>query len=58
MRRGIPFDAQTAAANAICTVVDQSVQQEVMIKGSSLGRDSALRAIRRHEILLTFLYEM
>ncbi|KAK4403155.1 30S ribosomal protein S11, chloroplastic [Sesamum angolense] len=40
-RRGTPFAAQTAAANAIRTVVDQGMQRaEVMIKGPGLGRDS------------------
>ncbi|KAB8831621.1 hypothetical protein FH972_026749 [Carpinus fangiana] len=47
-RRGTPFAAQTAAGNAIRTVVDQGMQRaEVMIKGPGLGRDAALRAIRR-----------
>ncbi|GJU26588.1 DNA-directed RNA polymerase subunit alpha [Tanacetum coccineum] len=47
-RRGTPFAAQTAAANAIHAVVDQGMQRaEVMIKGPGLGRDAALRAIRR-----------
>ncbi|KAF1876904.1 hypothetical protein Lal_00033201 [Lupinus albus] len=47
-RRGTPFAAQTAAANAILTVADQGMQRaEVMIKGPGLGRDAALRAIRR-----------
>ncbi|KAL3648293.1 30S ribosomal protein S11, chloroplastic [Castilleja foliolosa] len=55
-RRGTPFAAQTAAANAIRTVVDQGMQRaEVMIKGPGLGRDAALRAIRRSGILLTFV---
>ncbi|KAG9438759.1 hypothetical protein H6P81_021297 [Aristolochia fimbriata] len=49
-RRGTPFAAQTAAGNAIRTVVDQGMQRaEVMIKGPGLGRDAALRAIRRSE---------
>ncbi|KAG9139837.1 hypothetical protein Leryth_026844 [Lithospermum erythrorhizon] len=53
-RRGTPFAAQTAAGNAIRTVVDQGMQRaEVMIKGPGLGRDAALRAIRRSGILLT-----
>nr|YP_009531345.1 ribosomal protein S11 [Urophysa rockii]YP_009531459.1 ribosomal protein S11 [Urophysa henryi]YP_010164751.1 ribosomal protein S11 [Semiaquilegia guangxiensis]QBK50384.1 ribosomal protein S11 [Semiaquilegia adoxoides]AXP85039.1 ribosomal protein S11 [Urophysa rockii]AXP85209.1 ribosomal protein S11 [Urophysa henryi]QBK50717.1 ribosomal protein S11 [Urophysa rockii]QRN71370.1 ribosomal protein S11 [Semiaquilegia guangxiensis] len=53
-RRGTPFAAQTAAANAIRTVVDQGMQRaEVMIKGPGLGRDGALRAIRRSGILLS-----
>nr|WFQ81712.1 ribosomal protein S11 [Coptis omeiensis]WGU50278.1 ribosomal protein S11 [Coptis deltoidea]WGU50316.1 ribosomal protein S11 [Coptis deltoidea] len=55
-RRGTPFAAQTAAGNAIRTVVDQGMQRaEVMIKGPGLGRDAALRAIRRSGILLTFV---
>ena len=47
-RRGTPFAAQTAAGNAIRTIVDQGMQwAEVMIKGPSLGRDATLWAIRR-----------
>nr|QLD94951.1 ribosomal protein S11 [Solanum melongena] len=58
-RRGTPFAAQTAAANAIRTVVDQGMQRaEVMIKGPGLGRDAALRAIRRSGILLTFVRDV
>ncbi|KAH0636137.1 hypothetical protein KY290_036566 [Solanum tuberosum] len=53
-RRGTPFAAQTVAANAICTVVDQGMQRvEFMIKGLALRRDATLRAIRRTGILLT-----
>ncbi|KAL2537536.1 30S ribosomal protein S11 [Forsythia ovata] len=44
-RRETPFATQTAAANAIRTVVDQGMQRaEVMIKGPGLGR-SKLREI-------------
>nr|AMP18872.1 ribosomal protein S11 [Erigeron sp. TM-2016] len=58
-RRGTPFAAQTAAANAIRAVVDQGMQRaEVMIKGPGLGRDAALRAIRRSGILLTFVRDV
>lgn len=59
-RRGTPFAAQTAAAKtAIRTVVDQGMQRaEVMIKGPGLGRDAALRAIRRSGILLTFVRDV
>ncbi|KAL2224754.1 UNVERIFIED_CONTAM: DNA-directed RNA polymerase subunit alpha [Sesamum indicum] len=58
-RRGTPFAAQTAASNAIRTVVDQGMQRaEVMIKGPGLGRDAALRAIRRSGILLTFVRDV
>ncbi|KAF3618163.1 30S ribosomal protein S11, chloroplastic [Capsicum annuum] len=40
IRSGTPFAAQTAAANGICILVDQGMQQEeVMIKGPGLERD-------------------
>ncbi|KAL4023474.1 hypothetical protein IC575_017231 [Cucumis melo] len=58
-RRGTPFAAQTAAGNAIRAVVDQGMQRaEVMIKGPGLGRDAALRAIRRSGILLSFIRDV
>nr|YP_010044937.1 ribosomal protein S11 [Dianyuea turbinata]QPF96152.1 ribosomal protein S11 [Dianyuea turbinata] len=58
-RRGTPFAAQTAAGNAIRTVVDQGMQRaEVVIKGPGLGRDAALRAIRRSGILLSFVRDV
>nr|UWM16308.1 ribosomal protein S11 [Arnebia euchroma]UWM17082.1 ribosomal protein S11 [Arnebia euchroma]UWM17168.1 ribosomal protein S11 [Arnebia euchroma] len=58
-RRGTPFAAQTAAGNAIRTVVDQGMQRaEVMIKGPGLGRDAALRVIRGSGILLTFVRDV
>ncbi|RVX08588.1 30S ribosomal protein S11, chloroplastic [Vitis vinifera] len=58
-RRGTPFAAQTAAGNAIRTVVDQGMQRaEVMIKGPGLGRDATLRAIRRSGILLSFVRDV
>nr|YP_010165574.1 ribosomal protein S11 [Dracocephalum tanguticum]YP_010187162.1 ribosomal protein S11 [Dracocephalum taliense]QRN74145.1 ribosomal protein S11 [Dracocephalum tanguticum]QVL24829.1 ribosomal protein S11 [Dracocephalum taliense] len=58
-RRGTPFATQTAAANAISTVVDQGMQRaEVVIKGPGLGRDAALQAIRRSGILLTFVRDV
>nr|UYG49723.1 ribosomal protein S11 [Malania oleifera] len=58
-RRGTPFAAQTAAENAIYTVIDQGMQQaEVVIKGPGLGRDAALRTIRRSSILLSFVRDV
>nr|QUB02121.1 ribosomal protein S11 [Geogenanthus poeppigii] len=58
-RRGTPYAAQAAALNAINTVVDQGMQRaEVMIKGPGLGRDAALRAIRRSGILLNFVRDV
>uniref|UniRef100_A0A8S0WSV5 Small ribosomal subunit protein uS11c n=1 Tax=Spirodela intermedia TaxID=51605 RepID=A0A8S0WSV5_SPIIN len=56
---GTPFAAQSAAVNAIRTVVDQGMQRaEVMIKGPGPGRDAALRAIRRSGILLSFVRDV
>nr|YP_010892117.1 ribosomal protein S11 [Ludwigia adscendens]YP_010892201.1 ribosomal protein S11 [Ludwigia hyssopifolia]YP_010892285.1 ribosomal protein S11 [Ludwigia prostrata]WQH58953.1 ribosomal protein S11 [Ludwigia hexapetala]WQH59123.1 ribosomal protein S11 [Ludwigia peploides subsp. montevidensis]WJO89813.1 ribosomal protein S11 [Ludwigia adscendens]WJO89897.1 ribosomal protein S11 [Ludwigia hyssopifolia]WJO89981.1 ribosomal protein S11 [Ludwigia prostrata] len=58
-RRGTPFAAQTAAGNAIRTVVDQGMQRaEVMIKGPGLGRDAALRAIRGSGILVSSISDV
>nr|YP_010489992.1 ribosomal protein S11 [Koenigia islandica]UWM11633.1 ribosomal protein S11 [Koenigia islandica]UZP14297.1 ribosomal protein S11 [Koenigia islandica] len=58
-KRGTPFAAQTAAGNAIRKGVDQGMQRaEVMIKGPGLGRDAALRAIRRSGILLSFVRDV
>nr|YP_009650776.1 ribosomal protein S11 [Kandelia obovata]QCF40161.1 ribosomal protein S11 [Kandelia obovata]QEG55011.1 ribosomal protein S11 [Kandelia obovata]QKN98746.1 ribosomal protein S11 [Kandelia obovata]WAQ71275.1 ribosomal protein S11 [Kandelia obovata]WAQ71358.1 ribosomal protein S11 [Kandelia obovata] len=58
-KRGTPFAAQTAVGNVIRTVVDQGMQRaEVMIKGPGLGRDAALRAIRRSGILLNFVRDV
>nr|YP_009680045.1 ribosomal protein S11 [Saurauia tristyla]YP_010581186.1 ribosomal protein S11 [Saurauia napaulensis]QDP13789.1 ribosomal protein S11 [Saurauia tristyla]UZT27507.1 ribosomal protein S11 [Saurauia napaulensis] len=58
-RRGTPFAAQTAAGNAIRTIVDQGMQRaQVMIKGPGLGRNAALRAIRRSGIRLTFVRDV
>nr|XP_048322611.1 30S ribosomal protein S11, chloroplastic-like [Ziziphus jujuba var. spinosa] len=55
-RRGMPCAAQTTGANAIRIVVDQGMQwAEVIIKGTSLRKDAALRAIRRSGILLSFI---
>lgn len=58
-RKGTPFAAQTAAGNAIRRVADQGMQRaEVRIKGPGLGRDAALRAIRRSGILLSFVRDV
>jgi small subunit ribosomal protein S11 len=58
-RRGSPFAAQTTVGNAIRTVVDQGMKRaDVMIKGPGLGRDAALRAIRRSGIRLTFIRDV
>nr|YP_009435967.1 ribosomal protein S11 [Carpodetus serratus]UDN41513.1 ribosomal protein S11 [Carpodetus arboreus]UDN41601.1 ribosomal protein S11 [Carpodetus archboldianus]UDN41689.1 ribosomal protein S11 [Carpodetus montanus]ATG26144.1 ribosomal protein S11 [Carpodetus serratus]UDN41777.1 ribosomal protein S11 [Carpodetus serratus] len=54
-----PFAAHTAARKAIERVVAQGMQRaEVMIKGPGLGRDAALRAIRRSGIRLTFVRDV
>nr|QHN54976.1 ribosomal protein S11 [Anchomanes hookeri] len=58
-KRGTPFAAQAAAADAIYTLVNQGMQRaEVMIKGPGPGRDAALRAIRRSGILLSCLRDV
>nr|YP_010120780.1 ribosomal protein S11 [Iris odaesanensis]QRC77307.1 ribosomal protein S11 [Iris odaesanensis] len=58
-RRGTPYAAQAAAINAIRTVVDRGMHRaEIMIKGPGLGRDAALRAIRRSGILLSFVRDV
>lgn len=58
-KRGTPFAAQTAVGNAIRKVLEQGMQRaEVMIKGPGLGRDAALRAIRRSGILLSFVRDV
>jgi len=58
-RRGTPFAAQTAAENAIRAVVDQGMQRaEVLLKGPGVGRDAAVRAIRRSGILIHFVRDL
>nr|YP_010424829.1 ribosomal protein S11 [Galeola lindleyana]USH94234.1 ribosomal protein S11 [Galeola lindleyana] len=58
-RKGTPYAAQAAALKAILTVVDQGMKRaEVMIKGTGPGRDAALRAIRRNEIILSFVRDV
>ena len=58
-RKGTAFAAQTAAANAIRTVVDQGMKlAEVLIKGPGPGRDGALRAIHRSGIRLKFVRDV
>ena len=58
-RKGTPFAAQTAAENALRTVLDQGMQRaEVLIKGPGLGRDAALRAIRQSGMLLSFVRDV
>nr|YP_010361213.1 ribosomal protein S11 [Cratoxylum sumatranum]YP_010361296.1 ribosomal protein S11 [Cratoxylum pruniflorum]YP_010361378.1 ribosomal protein S11 [Cratoxylum maingayi]YP_010361461.1 ribosomal protein S11 [Cratoxylum arborescens]YP_010361544.1 ribosomal protein S11 [Cratoxylum formosum]QJI81255.1 ribosomal protein S11 [Cratoxylum cochinchinense]UIF92031.1 ribosomal protein S11 [Cratoxylum cochinchinense]UNQ86773.1 ribosomal protein S11 [Cratoxylum sumatranum]UNQ86856.1 ribosomal protein S11 len=58
-RKGTSFAAQTAARDAIRTVVDQGMQRaDVRIKGPGRGRDAALRVIRRSGILLNFVRDV
>nr|AHA13215.1 ribosomal protein S11 [Thaumatococcus daniellii]AYP35254.1 ribosomal protein S11 [Thaumatococcus daniellii] len=58
-KRGTPYAAQAAAIRAIHTVMDRGMQRaEVMIKGPGLGRDAALRSIRRSGILLSFVRDV
>lgn len=58
-KKGTPFAAQTAARNAIRTVVEQGMQRAgVSIKGAGLGRDAALQAIRRSGIRFIFIRDV
>nr|YP_010760168.1 ribosomal protein S11 [Cuscuta vandevenderi]WEY30081.1 ribosomal protein S11 [Cuscuta vandevenderi] len=57
--RRTPFAAQTAATNAIRTAINQGMcEADVLIKGPGLGRDAALRAIRRSGIRLEFILDI
>nr|YP_010759990.1 ribosomal protein S11 [Cuscuta macrocephala]WEY29904.1 ribosomal protein S11 [Cuscuta macrocephala] len=56
--RRTPFAAQTAATNAIRAAVNQGMcEADVLIKGPGLGRDAALRAIRRSGIRLELILD-
>nr|YP_010981751.1 ribosomal protein S11 [Lygodium circinatum]UYR96125.1 ribosomal protein S11 [Lygodium circinatum] len=58
-RKGTPFAAQTATENVIQSSIDRGVKQaEVMISGPGPGRDTALRAIRRSGITLSFVRDV
>nr|YP_010475704.1 ribosomal protein S11 [Corydalis stricta]UVH69991.1 ribosomal protein S11 [Corydalis stricta] len=58
-RKTTPFAAQTTAGTALRTVVEQGMKlAEVRIKGPGLGRDAALRAIRRSGIRLSFVRDV
>nr|QKV48120.1 ribosomal protein S11 [Risleya atropurpurea] len=58
-RKGTPYAAQATVLNAIYTLVYKGMQRaEVMIKGPGLGRDAALRAIRKNEIFLSFVRDV
>ncbi|KAI5075636.1 hypothetical protein GOP47_0009712 [Adiantum capillus-veneris] len=58
-RKSTPFAAQAAAENAIKASVDRGMKQaEVMMSGPGPGRDTALRAIRRSGIILSFIRDV
>nr|YP_002970677.1 ribosomal protein S11 [Alsophila spinulosa]YP_009502350.1 ribosomal protein S11 [Alsophila podophylla]YP_009679349.1 ribosomal protein S11 [Alsophila gigantea]YP_009679438.1 ribosomal protein S11 [Alsophila costularis]YP_010192111.1 ribosomal protein S11 [Alsophila denticulata]YP_010375546.1 ribosomal protein S11 [Alsophila metteniana]YP_010395713.1 ribosomal protein S11 [Cyathea lepifera]QUJ10117.1 ribosomal protein S11 [Alsophila latebrosa]ACK77207.1 ribosomal protein S11 [Alsophila sp len=58
-RKSTPFAAQAAAENAIRASVDRGLKQaEVMMSGPGPGRDTALRAIRRSGIILSFVRDV
>nr|YP_009138868.1 ribosomal protein S11 [Lathyrus pubescens]AIK21236.1 ribosomal protein S11 [Lathyrus pubescens] len=58
-RRGTPFAAETAAGNAIRTLVDQGMQRaDVRIKGPGRGRDVALRVLVRSGILVKVIRDV
>nr|AKG27065.1 ribosomal protein S11 [Rhazya stricta] len=58
-RKGTPFAARTATRNAVRTSLKQGIQPAgVMAKGPGLGRDAALRAIRRIGLSLIFVRDV
>nr|YP_009862997.1 ribosomal protein S11 [Anthoceros punctatus]YP_009863087.1 ribosomal protein S11 [Anthoceros agrestis]QKD76452.1 ribosomal protein S11 [Anthoceros punctatus]QKD76542.1 ribosomal protein S11 [Anthoceros agrestis] len=58
-KKSILFAAQTAAENAIRILIDQGMKQaEVMISGPGPGRDTALRAIRRSGVVLSYVCDV
>nr|AAK01151.1 PRS11 [Marsilea quadrifolia] len=58
-RRSTPFAAQAAAENAVRASMDRGLKQaEVMISGPGPGRDTALRAIRRSGVTLSFVRDV
>nr|YP_010216182.1 ribosomal protein S11 [Pteris multifida]UBR42915.1 ribosomal protein S11 [Pteris multifida] len=58
-RKSTPFAAQAAAENAIRASMDRGLKQaEVMMSGPGPGRDTALRAIRRSGVILSFVRDV
>lgn len=59
-KRRSPFAAQTAAANVVHTLVNQGLlkEAEVMISGPGPGRDTALRAIAKSGIQLSYVRDV
>nr|QWW92513.1 ribosomal protein S11 [Megaceros flagellaris] len=58
-KKSTPFAAQTAAENAIRSLIDQGMKQaEVMISGPGPGRDTASRAIRRSGVVLSYVRDV
>nr|YP_010308032.1 ribosomal protein S11 [Microlepia speluncae]ULU28019.1 ribosomal protein S11 [Microlepia speluncae] len=58
-RKSTPFAAQAAAENAIRASMDRGMKQaEVMMSGPGPGRDTALRAIRRSGVILSFIRDV
>nr|YP_004123450.1 ribosomal protein S11 [Rhizanthella gardneri]ACU46602.1 ribosomal protein S11 [Rhizanthella gardneri] len=52
-KKGTPYAAQATTLNTVRTIIDRGMRRaEIMIKGPGLGRDAALRAIRRSRISL------
>lgn len=58
-RKGTPFAAQAAAEKAIRASMDRGMKQaEIMMSGPGPGRDTALRAIRRSGVILSFVRDV
>nr|WVH13712.1 ribosomal protein S11 [Tectaria coadunata] len=58
-RKSTPFAAQAAAENAIRASMDRGMKQaEITMSGPGPGRDTALRAIRRSGVILSFVRDV
>nr|QKV47466.1 ribosomal protein S11 [Platycerium bifurcatum] len=58
-RKSTPFAAQAAAENAIRASMERGMKQaEITMSGPGPGRDTALRAIRRSGVILSFVRDV
>nr|YP_009547676.1 ribosomal protein S11 [Antrophyum semicostatum]AYW16279.1 ribosomal protein S11 [Antrophyum semicostatum] len=58
-RKSTPFAAQAAAEIAIRVSIDRGMRQaEILMSGPGPGRDTALRAIRRSGLILSFVRDV
>nr|YP_009671413.1 ribosomal protein S11 [Passiflora obovata]QCX30689.1 ribosomal protein S11 [Passiflora obovata] len=58
-RKGTPFTAKTVAADVSQVAMNQGMRRaDVLLRGPGLGRDAALRTIRRSGIILNFIRDV